>query len=104
MPIFFAFFDFAERAGRAIWANPVARWVVLIVTGLFIHRLWLWRRDSRVRKEAKEEVIEQINQENERVEEAIRKADDDIVERLNREQLRKLTERDPNNRGRAPRN
>lgn len=56
MPIFFAFFDFAERAGRAIWANPVARWIVLIITGLFIHRLWLWRRDSRKEKEIKQDI------------------------------------------------
>ena len=101
MPIFFAFFDFAERAGKAIWANPVARWVVLIVTGLFIHRLWLWRRDSRVRKEITKDVVEQIEEQtNERVEdarEAARTTDD-----LNAEQLRQLRAKDPNNRSRLP--
>ena len=101
MPIFFAFFDFAERAGKAIWANPVARWVVLIVTGLFIHRLWLWRRDSRVRKEITKDVVEQIEEQtNERVEdarEAARTTDD-----LNADQLRQLRAKDPNNRSRLP--
>jgi predicted nucleic acid-binding protein len=101
MPIFFAFFDFAERAGRAIWANPVARWVVLIVTGLFIHRLWLWRRDSRVRKEITKDVVEQIEEQtNDRVEQAREAAAS--TDDLNAEQLRKLRARDPNNRSRLP--
>jgi Flp pilus assembly protein TadB len=101
MPIMFAFFDFAERAGKAIWANPVLRWIVLIATGLFIHRLWLWRRDSRVRKEITKDIVDQIEEQtNERVEEArkaARSTDD-----LNADQLRKLRAKDPNNRSRLP--
>ena len=105
MPFMFAAFDFAERAGKAIWANPVARWIVIIVTGLFVHRIWLWRRDRKFKREARIEVREEITQQieeqtNERVEdarEAARSTDD-----LNADQLRKLRAADPNNRSRLP--
>ena len=105
MPIFFAFFDFAERAGKVIWANPVLRWIVLIVTGLVVHRIWLAMRDRKVKREARIEAREEITQAieedtNERVErarEAAASSDD-----LNAAELRKLRARDPNNRSRVP--
>lgn len=46
-----------KKAGSAIWANPVARWIVLIFTGLVLHRIWLAFRDRR-RDKAKEQEIE----------------------------------------------
>ena len=105
MPFMFAFFDFAERAGKAIWANPVARWIVIIVTGLFVHRIWLWRRDRKFKREARIDVREEIThqieeQTNERVEdarEAAMSTDD-----YNAQQLRELRAKDPNNRSRLP--
>lgn len=106
MPIFFAFFDFAERIGKVIWANPVLRWVVLVLTGLFVGRVWLWLRDKgrdkRVRKEITHEIIEDIQEQSD---EAIQRVEDDrdAVARLNDEQLRKLATESQNNRGRLRR-
>jgi hypothetical protein len=105
MPFMFAIFDFAERAGKAIWANPVTRWIAIILTGAFIHRIWLAMRDRKFKRQARIEVREEITQQiedhtNERVEdarEAARSTDD-----LNAEQLRQLRARDPNNRSRLP--
>jgi DNA-binding transcriptional regulator GbsR (MarR family) len=97
--------------GYSIWlwlkANPAAQWALAIGGVWITFRLWLARKISREREdaaeEAVEEVVKQIEEENTRVEEAVDQADRDAVERLNSEQLRKLTERDPLNRGRAPR-
>jgi len=95
--------------GVWLWfrANPAAQWVAGIVAAYITFKLWLGRKISREREdaaeEAVEEVVKQIEEENTRVEEAVDQADRDAVERLNSEQLRKLTERDPLNRGRAPR-
>ncbi len=92
---------------RWFQANPWAQWVAGIVAAYVAFRVWLSgkirgeRREAR--KEGREDVIDEINKENSRVEKAIDAADRDAVERLNSEQLRKLTESDPLNRGRAPR-
>ena len=83
--------------------NKPARWVLGIVTGVALYKLYERLRDNRIRKRAEEKVMKQIDKENTRVEEAVDQADRDAVERLNAEQLRKLTESDPLNRGRAPR-
>ena len=83
--------------------NKTARWVLGIVTGVALYKLYERLRDNRIRKRAEEKVMKQIDKENTRVEEAVDQADRDAVERLNAEQLRKLTESDPLNRGRAPR-
>jgi biopolymer transport protein ExbB/TolQ len=79
-----------------------AQWTLAIVSGLFIYKIYERARDMRIRKQERTKITEQIDKENRRVEDAVDQADRDAVERLNREQLRKLTERDPNNRGRAP--
>jgi phage terminase large subunit len=56
-----------------------------------------------IAKTIRHSVFKEIEKENNRVEDAVDEADRDAVERLNSEQLRKLTEGDPLNRGRAPR-
>jgi hypothetical protein len=97
--------------GYSIWlwfkANPAAQAVAAVTALYFAFRLWLARKIRREREDAAEEAVEDvvkaIIKENQRVEEAVDQADRDAVERLNSEQLRKLTERDPLNRGRAPR-
>ena len=83
--------------------NKTARWVLGIVTGVTLYKIYERLRDNRIRKRAEEKIFKEIEKENRRVEEAVDQADRDAVERLNSEQLRKLTERDPLNRGRAPR-
>lgn len=83
--------------------NKTARWVLGIITGVTLYKIYERLRDNRIRKRAEEKVFKEIEKENNRVEEAVDQADRDAVERLNSEQLRKLTEGDPLNRGRAPR-
>lgn len=90
------FFDFIAE-------NKTAQWILGILTGAALYKIYERLRDNRIRKQAEKKVIEKIEKENTRVEEAVDQADRDAVERLNAEQLRKLTEGDPLNRGRAPR-
>jgi hypothetical protein len=82
---------------------PAAHWAAGIGTGLAAFWGWMTLRDRRRDKETTRKIEAKVEKENRRVEEAVDQADRDAVERLNSEQLRKLTERDPLNRGRAPR-
>ena len=96
--------------GYSLWvwfrSNPAAQWVAGITVAYVTFRIWLARKIGRERKEAaeeaREEVIEAIEKD---TDDAIQRVEDDraAVERLNADQLRKLAEASPHNRGRLHR-
>ena len=96
--------------GYSLWlwfrSNPAAQAVAAVSVLYVTFRIWLARKIGRVRKEAadeaREEVIEAIEKD---TDDAIQRVEDDraAVERLNADQLRKLAEASPHNRGRLRR-
>ncbi len=96
--------------GYSIWlwfrSNPAAQAVAFVVALYIAFRLWLARKIRREREDAAEEAVEQVTEQiQEKTDEAIQRVEDDraAVERLNSEQLRKLAEASPHNRGRLHR-
>lgn len=97
----------AAPFGFAAWMwlknSPVAQGVAMALGALGAFWAFMTLRDRRIRsqakREARQEVIEQIK---EQTDEAIQRVEDerDRVRSLNDEQLRKLAAKDPNNRGR----
>lgn len=91
--------------GVWLWfrANPVAQWVAGIGGAYVLFRFWLARKIGAARQEAateaREEVIEQIEEE---TDDAIQRVEDerDVTRALNDQQLLDLAAKSPNNRGR----
>jgi lipopolysaccharide export LptBFGC system permease protein LptF len=93
--------------GYSLWlwfkSNPWAQAAAVIGAAYVAFRIWLASKVKRERREAaeeaREEVIEQIEKE---TADAIQRVEDDraIVADLNEQQLRKLAEASPHNRGR----
>jgi restriction endonuclease Mrr len=96
--------------GYSFWvwlkSNPLAQWMLGIGAAYVTFRIWLASKVKRERREAaeeaREEVIEQIE---EQTDDAIQRVEDDrrATADLNDEQLRKLAEASPHNRGRLHR-
>ncbi len=96
--------------GYSFWlwlkANPWAQAVAFVVAVYIAFRLWLARKIRREREDAAEEAVEQVTEQiQEKTDEAIQRVEDDraAVRDLNNEQLRKLAEASPHNRGRLHR-
>jgi len=99
----------AAPIGYGIWlwwkSSPIAQGATAALGALSVFWAWMTLRDRRIRSEAKREarreVIEQIE---EKTNEAVQRVEDERarVRDLNDEQLRKLLAKDPNNRGRLP--
>jgi len=96
--------------GYNIWlwfrSNPAAQAVAVVAALYFTFRLWLARKIRRERADAAEEAVEQVTEQiEEQTDEAIQRVEDDraAVRDLNNEQLRKLAEASPHNRGRLQR-
>jgi flagellar biosynthesis/type III secretory pathway M-ring protein FliF/YscJ len=96
--------------GYGIWlwfrSNPAAQAVAFVVAVYIAFRLWLARKIRREREDAAEEAVEQVTEQIEKeTDDAIQRVEDDraAVRDLNNEQLRKLAEASPHNRGRLHR-
>ncbi len=94
--------------GLWVWfkSNPAAQAVAAVVAVYVAFRLWLARKIRREREDAAEEAVEQVTEQIEKeTDDAIQRVEDDraAVRDLNNEQLRKLAEASPHNRGRLHR-
>jgi hypothetical protein len=90
--------------GLWIWfkSNPLAQWAAGIGVAYVMFRVWLARKIGAAKEQAREEVVDQIE---EQTDAQIRNVEEDRkrVAELNDDQLRKLAEASPHNRGRLQR-
>jgi hypothetical protein len=79
--------------------NKTARWVLGIVTGVALYKLYERLRDNRIRKRAEEKIIEKIEAKEDKLEEAANEAENRVTESLNSRSLRDVAARSPENLG-----
>ena len=79
--------------------NKTARWILGIVTGVALYKLYERLRDNRIRKRAEEKVIEKIEAKEHKLEEAANEAENRVTESLNSRSLRDVAAKSPENLG-----
>ena len=79
--------------------NKTARWVLGIVTGVALYKLYERLRDNRIRKRAEEKIIEKIEAKEDQLKDKANEAENDGVRELNERSLRELAARSPENLG-----
>jgi len=90
--LLFPIFEFFEN-------NKTARWVLGIITGVTLYKIYERLRDNRIRKRAEEKVIEKIEAKENQLKDKANEAENDVVRELNERSLRELAARSPENLG-----
>jgi uncharacterized membrane-anchored protein YhcB (DUF1043 family) len=79
--------------------NKTARWVLGIVTGVALYKLYERLRDNRIRKRAEEKVIEKIEAKEDKLKEQANEAENRVTADLNTRSLQDVSARSPENLG-----
>ena len=79
--------------------NKTARWVLGILTGVTLYKIYERLRDNRIRKRAEEKIVKKIEATEDKLKEKANEAEDAIVRELNERSLRELAARSPENLG-----
>ena len=79
--------------------NKTARWVLGIITGVTLYKIYERLRDNRIRKRAEEKIIEKIEAKEDQLKDKANEAEDRITADLNERSLRELAARSPENLG-----
>lgn len=79
--------------------NKTAQWILGILTGAALYKIYERLRDNRIRKQAEKKVIEKIEAKEDKLKEAANEAENDIVRELNERSLRELAANSPENLG-----
>jgi len=79
--------------------NKTARWVLGIVTGVALYKLYERLRDNRIRKRAEEKIIEKIEAKEDKLKEQANEAENRVTADLNTRSLQDVSARSPENLG-----
>ena len=92
MPVLWRFFDWIAN-------NKTAQWIMGILTGLALYKAYERLRDNRIRKEAKEQVLQDIEEQTDEAIERVEQERERVADLNDAERLR-LAAGSPHNRGR----
>jgi hypothetical protein len=90
--LLFPIFEFFEN-------NKTARWVLGIITGVTLYKIYERLRDNRIRKRAEEKVIEKIEAKEDKLKEQANEAENRVTADLNTRSLQDVAARSPENLG-----
>jgi len=79
--------------------NKTARWVLGILTGVTLYKIYERLRDNRIRKRAEEKIVKKIEATEDKLKEKANEAENDVVRELNERSLRELAANSPENLG-----
>lgn len=79
--------------------NKTARWVLGILTGVTLYKIYERLRDNRIRKRAEEKVIEKIEATEDKLKEKANEAENAVTRDLNSRSLRDVAAKSPENLG-----
>jgi hypothetical protein len=80
-------------------ANPVVAWIAGGMTALGVFLSWQRLRDMRIRRQAKEDVIEKIEAKEDKLKDQANEAEDAVTRDLNERSLRDVAARSTENLG-----
>ena len=80
-------------------ANPVVMWVGGAFAAVVTFLSWQRLRDMRIRRQAKEDVIEKIEAKEDKLKDKANEAEDAVTRDLNERSLRDVAARSPENLG-----
>jgi TATA-binding protein-associated factor Taf7 len=79
--------------------NKTARWVLGIITGVTLYKIYERLRDNRIRKRAEERVIEKIEAKEDKLKEQANEAENRVTADLNTRSLQDVAANSPENLG-----
>jgi hypothetical protein len=79
--------------------NKTARWVLGIITGVTLYKIYERLRDNRIRKRAEEKVIEKIEAKEDKLKEQANEAENRVTADLNTRSLQDVAANSPENLG-----
>lgn len=79
--------------------NKTARWVLGIVTGVALYKLYERLRDNRIRKRAEEKIVKKIEATEDKLKEKANEAENRVTADLNTGSLRDVAAKSPENLG-----
>lgn len=79
--------------------SKTARWVLGILTGVTLYKIYERLRDNRIRKRAEEKVIEKIEATEDKLKEKANEAENRVTADLNTRSLQDVAAKSPENLG-----